>query len=141
MNRKETTSGLVNFLDQWTDDPRGVKGGFVSLMDHLTGQPGTILSFKARPGISYSLRASRSRGDGAGEEEALFALVDVIDDEPDQRWISVCFYETMINDPDGLGELIPGGLLGEDGYCFNLEADDPELLAYLRTRLDEARSA
>jgi hypothetical protein len=91
--------------------------------------------------VSYSLRASRPGGDGAGEEGlALFALVDVIDDDPDRRWLSVCFYESLISDPDGLGELIPGGILGEDGYCFNLEAEDPELLTYLRARLDEARS-
>jgi len=140
MSRKALDQGLGAFLNQWTLDPGGVKKGFLQLLDHLRGQPGATLSFKARPGVSYSLRASRPGGEGTGEEEVLFALIDVIDDDPDQRWLSVCFYETAVSDPAGRGEMIPGGILGEDGYCFNLEGYDPERLAYLRARLDEART-
>jgi hypothetical protein len=44
----------------------------------------------------------------------------------------------MITDPDDKGVLIPLGLLGEDGYCFDLEEWDEEYLHYLKTRLDEA---
>jgi hypothetical protein len=38
-------------------------------------------------------------------------MVDVIDDDPEVRWLSVCFYGEMITDPDEAGELIPEGLL------------------------------
>jgi hypothetical protein len=72
------------------------------------------------------------------KEKALFAIVDVIDDEPSERWLSVCFYEDMITDPDGRGELIPGGLSGQDGYCFDMYENDEELAAYLLDRLQEA---
>lgn len=140
MNRNDLPPDLAGFLDQWIADPRGVKDGFLSLLDHLAGQPGTRLAFKARPGVSYSLRAGRSGEDGTGGgEPALLALIDVIDD-PDGPWLSVCFYEDLISDPEDRGEMIPGGILGEDGYCFNLENRDPELLEYLRARLDEAWS-
>jgi hypothetical protein len=45
----------------------------------------------------------------------------------------------MITDPEEKGVLIPLGLLGEDGYCFDLEEWDENYLQYLKTRLDEAR--
>ena len=45
---------------------------------------------------------------------ALFAIIDVIDDDPQARWLSVCFYGDMITDPEGRGEVIPGGLAGAD---------------------------
>jgi hypothetical protein len=65
--------------------------------------------------------------------------MDVIDDDPENRWLSVCFYPDMITDPEEKGVLIPLGLLGEDGYCFDLEEWDADYLQYLETRLNEAR--
>jgi hypothetical protein len=64
--------------------------------------------------------------------------MDVIDDDPDSRWLSVCFYPDMITDPEERGNIIPLGLLGEDGYCFDYDEWNEEFLRYLETRLDEA---
>ena len=47
----------------------------------------------------------------------------------------------MISDPEERGELIPGGLAGSDGYCFDMFEDDKVLAAYLAERLDEAGRA
>ncbi|MDY6831347.1 MAG: hypothetical protein SWC96_05820 [Thermodesulfobacteriota bacterium] len=130
------TSELKQFIDQWTTDGAGTRDAFITFRDHLESMPDAVLSFKARPGISYSLRAARP-----GQQRELFVMVDVIDDDPDNRWLSVCFYGEMITDPDELGDLIPGGLLGEDGYCFDLNESDDAMAAYLQKRMDEAYQA
>ncbi len=44
----------------------------------------------------------------------------------------------MIDDPEELGNLIPQGILGEDGYCFDLEELDDSFVDYLNGRIDEA---
>ena len=68
-----------------------------------------------------------------------WSRVFIIDDDPSERWLSVCFYGEMITDPDEAGDLIPEGLLGEDGYCFDLYEYDPDEVAYLKQRLSQAR--
>ena len=65
-------------------------------------------------------------------------MLDVIDDDPGHRWLSVCFYGDMITDPDELGDLIPGGLLGSDGYCFDISEEDDALREYVGVRIQEA---
>jgi hypothetical protein len=65
-------------------------------------------------------------------------MVDVIDDDPKERWLSICFYGELITDPDEAGELIPEGLLGEDGYCFDLYEYDTDEINYLKQRLTQA---
>jgi hypothetical protein len=62
--------------------------------------------------------------------------MDVIDEDP--RWLSVCFYGDMITDPEEKGDLVPEGLMGEDGYCFDVDENDPEHIDYICRRLDEA---
>jgi len=44
----------------------------------------------------------------------------------------------MIEDPEEKGDLIPGGLLGEDGYCFDLYEWDEAALSYIEGRIDQA---
>jgi hypothetical protein len=44
----------------------------------------------------------------------------------------------MISDPDDLGNLIPNGLLDEDGHCFDVFEEDKELMEYIESRIDEA---
>lgn len=68
-------------------------------------------------------------------------MVDVIDDDPANRWLSVCFYGEMISDPDENGDFVPEGLLGEDALCFDIDAWEDDLLVYVEKRLDEAYSA
>jgi hypothetical protein len=126
---------LDTFLAGWEDNALQVKKSFVKLTDHFTDKAGLSFNFKARPGVSYSLRI-RHRLQKTRE---LFVIMDVIDDDPENRWLSVCFYPDMITDPEEKGVLIPLGLLGEDGYCFDLEEWDADYLQYLETRLNEAR--
>jgi hypothetical protein len=68
-------------------------------------------------------------------------MVDVIDDDPAERWLSVCFYGDMITDPEERGEVIPGGLAGSDGYCFDMYDDDEKLAHYLVERMKEGYTA
>ena len=70
--------------------------------------------------------------------QTFFFIIDIIDDDPKNRWLSVCFYKDMISDPDEMGEIIPQGLPNEDGYCFDVDQWDKKLLEYLKVRMDEA---
>jgi len=124
---------LDTFIDGWEDGPLQVKKSFVLLKNYLADKADLTFNFKARPGVSYSLRVKHR----LQTSRELFVIMDVID-EPENRWLSICFYPDMIADPDDKGVLIPLGLLGEDGYCFDLEEWDEEYLEYLKTRLNEA---
>lgn len=127
-----------NFLGSWRDDPHNVKQSFFKIKEQLLKKENTIFSFKARPGITYSLRAIHQLR--ITQNRALFALVDVIDDDPSQRWLSICFYVDMITDTAENGYLIPKGILGEDGYCFDLYQHDEAMVSYIQQRIDEAHA-
>ncbi|MFW6082190.1 MAG: hypothetical protein ACOC7W_09760 [Desulfosalsimonas sp.] len=123
---------LENFLNGWTLDDRGCKEVFSQLKSHLDKYKDVVLDFVPRPGVTYSLRAARK----GQKDRPLFALIDVIDENP--RWLSVCFYEDMVTDPGELGDTVPEGILSEDGYCFDVESKVPEFTGYLCSRIDEA---
>ncbi len=125
---------LEKFIADWDQDPSGVKETFITLKGLLESLDSTDLDFKARPGVTYSLRGIKN----SQSKWPLYVMVDVIDDDPSERWLSVCFFGDTITDPDELGDLVPGGLLGEDGHCF--DADDPEMKDYLVARITEAHS-
>ena len=125
---------ITQFLNDWTEDSLGTKSIFVSLVDGVLSKNGVEFEFNARPGISYSLRGIPK----IPTNRPLFVMVDVIDDNPAQRWLSVCFYGDMISDPEDLGDLIPGGLLGSDGYCFDIINADEHLKEYVGKRIQEA---
>ncbi len=127
---------LNKFIDEWNDISIEMKKGFLELKEHLESKPDVTLDFKGRAGVSYSLRAVHKNQ----KERNLFVMADVIDDDPDNRWLSVCFYGDMITDPDEMGDLIPGGLAGSDGYCFDLDEYNEDDVNYLKKRLDEAAS-
>lgn len=122
------------FLNHWQTDPLNARQAFMAYRDFLVNLSGVSLDFKARPGVSYSLRARHE----AQQQRELFVLVDVVDDEPESRWLSVCFYADMITDPDELGDYVPEGLMGEDACCFNLDEDDATMREYIAARLAEA---
>lgn len=122
------------FVAAWNENPQQTKKAYLKLKDFLAGQDGVKFSFKARPGVSYSLRAAHENQ----KKRELFVMLDVIDDDPANRWLSVCFYGEMISDPEEKGDLIPEGLLGEDGYCFDIEEWNDDDLSYLEARLAEA---
>jgi len=124
---------LDAFLAGWEDNALKVKKSFVLLKNYVAEKTDLAFVVKARPGVSYSLRVKHK----LQTKRELFVIIDVIDD-PENRWLSICFYPDMITDPDDKGVLIPLGLLGEDGYCFDFEEWNEEYLHYLKNRLDEA---
>ncbi|NDV26242.1 hypothetical protein [Desulfovibrio sp. JC010] len=125
---------LDKFISDWTEDPAGVKEVFVEFKNLLESLDNTEIEFHARPGVTYSMRGVKKGQD----KWPLFVMVDVIDDDPSNRWLSVCFFGDLINDPDELGDFVPGGLLGQDGHCF--DADDAESKEYIAARIKEAHS-
>lgn len=125
-----------DFVSGWVDDGAGIKKALLIFKDALEKVDGVALDFKSRPGVSYSLRAKHINQ----KTRSLFVMVDVVDDDPDARWISMCFYGDLITDPDELGDIVPGGLLGEDGHCFDFSEWSDELAEYLEKRLLEAAS-
>jgi hypothetical protein len=125
---------LQQFIDAWSEDGLGIKPVFLSLYHGLRKMDGVRFEFHDRPGISYSLRSIHEKQ----KDRPLFVMIDVIDDEPDQKWLSVCFYGDMITDPEALGDLIPGGLLGSDGYCFDVDESDAKIETYIGDRIREA---
>lgn len=132
----EETGGKAEieaFIEQW-NDKSGMRECFIALYDAVRDVKDVELSLVARPGVSFSLRPRHAKQ----KDRNLFGMIDVIDDNPEERWLSVCFYEDMIEDPDGLGEVIPGGLAGADGYCFDMYEADKNLTAYIGKRLLEA---
>jgi len=130
----EMMEELELFVDQWEETDTRTKKAFESIMNHLMAMEDVELTFHPRPGVTYSLRPKHKNQ----TDRALFAMADVIDDDPGERWLSVCFYGDMISDPEEMGDLIPEGLLGDDGYCFDLYEYDASELAYIKERLDEA---
>ncbi len=134
MRAKAEMDKIKQFIEQWKEDEPGIKRAFTAIVDRIVRMDNISIEFNARPGITYSLRPRHN----AQKKRSLFAMVDVIDDDPEARWLSICFYGEMISDPEDMGDLIPGGLLGEDGYCFDLDEYDDNKVDYIKKRLDEA---
>lgn len=128
---------LNEFVEHWQEDKLNLKPVFLQYRELLASTTGVSLEFLARPGISYSLRAKNA----AQKDRNLFVLVDVVDDEPGSRWLSVCFYADMVSDPEDQGDFVPQGLLGEDARCFNLDEDNEAMRDYIAARLREASAA
>ncbi len=129
----ETIKEIEEFIESWVDNSKKIKKAYVELKKDLEKKEGVFFQFKARPGISYSLRCIHTN-----QKRNLFVVMDVIDDNPEDRWLSVCFFEEMIKDSEEKGDLIPEGLSGEDGYCFDLDKWDEYDIKYLKDRLEEA---
>jgi hypothetical protein len=128
-----TTEQTINaFIHEWQETPEKNREIFLHLMQYLHSKKGVTFDFIARPGITYSLRALHP----ALKDKELFVMIDVIEDNP--RWLSICFFGAMITDPENKGDVVPGGLLGEDAICFDLEKWDEAFIRYLEARLDEA---
>ncbi len=128
----EKTQELKTFLEEWQDASETNKNTFLSFKSYLSNTDGVVLDFIARPGVTYSLRGVHKNQ----KEKDLFVMVDVIEDAT--KWLSICFYGDMITDPEEKGDFVPGGLLGEDAICFDLETQDDALVKYIEERLDEA---
>ncbi|WP_428561511.1 MAG: hypothetical protein ACP59X_19105 [Solidesulfovibrio sp. DCME] len=125
---------LDAFLTGWQDDSNGVKDAFLRLKNVLDSLSEATVSFVPRPPATYSLRAEPPRG------RPVITMVDVasLDGE---RFLSVCFYADTITDPEERGDLIPGGLLSNDGYCFDIDSNDDDHVSYVEARILEAAAA
>ncbi len=129
----QVISSIDAWLAAWTTDPLKAKDAFIALYTCLKEQE-MLLDFKERPGISYSLRARHPQQ----QDRPLFVLIDVVDDDADERWLSVCFYADMVQDPKELGDFVPQGLMGQNALCLNLEEDDAAMCSYIQERVREA---
>ncbi|MBU1172639.1 MAG: hypothetical protein KKD44_24025 [Proteobacteria bacterium] len=127
----DEVNGLI---ETWSDNPQQIKKAFIRFKDFLEHMENVSFSFKGRAGVSYSLRAKNNHQ----KDRDLFVMMDVIDDDPDSRWLSICFYGDLLTDPEEKGDLVPGGLAGEDGYCFDLDEWDEDDIRYIEDRLTEA---
>ena len=125
---------LTAFLNNWSEDRYGIRNGFITLKQTMESEPGVSLEFAPRDGLTYSLRGIHVDQ----EDRPLFAMVDVIEGDP--RWLSVCFYADLIDDPEEIGDFVPAGLLGEDAICFDVEEYSERVINYLQARLIEAAS-
>ena len=137
MNREDCNK-MLEFLEGWTNDPHDMKGAFIRLNDRMSGKEHVTFAFISRPGVSYSLRAAMDNLGKGGRP--LFVMIDIIDDDSENRWLSVCFYANMIEDPDEKGDFVPEGLLGEDGCCFDLYENNEDMILYIEQRIDEAQA-
>lgn len=134
-SKPEDYKTLLKFLDKWTLDEMNMKDIFLRLANRFLEKDRAVLSVVQRLGVSTSLRARKKV---QNEEGTLITMIDIVDDDPDNRWLSVCFYGDCVTDPEEEGDLVPGGLLGEDGYCFDLYENDQNAITYLEQRIDEA---
>lgn len=136
VDKKNSETEIGCFLQEWgTGDEQPMRKWFQLFFDTVRMLEHVELQFVSRPGVSYSIRPKHS----SQKDRELFAMIDVIDDT--ERWLSVCFYGDMISDPEERGEIIPGGLAGGDGYCFDMFEDDEDIAHYLVDRLVEAAAA
>lgn len=134
---KSTIAEVESFMEQWGGDDNLMRNCFKELFECVRQLDTVSLDFIARPGISFSLRPKHKNQTGRD----MYAMIDVIDDDPAERWLSVCFYGDMISDPEERGEVVPGGLAGDDGYCFDMYEADDALTGYLKDRLVEGYRA
>jgi hypothetical protein len=125
-------------LGSWPSGQRGLMDAFLDLARAALSWPDVQPSLVSREGVSHSFRAGGGQPD---RTRPVFFLVDVVVSAADPWFLSVCFYENEITDPDGLGNPIPKGLFDETGYCFDVDDYDADQIQYLKDRLAEARQA
>jgi len=131
---------LAALISSWPQDQAGLCQAFQALVEAVLAQPETRLSLVSREGISHSVRVG-ALNPAAGRERPVYGLVDVVTPRQGPWFLSVCFYEDEISDPEERGEAVPQGLYDETGYCFDVETYDPAQVVYLKARLVEARAA
>jgi hypothetical protein len=132
----EEEKNLQDLFDNWPARQEGLKRCLNEIKDAALAIPEVVVSFISRPGVSHSLRFDLDpRPDG--RIRPLVFMSDVVD-LGGELMLSVCFFQDEITDPEELGDAIPQGLYGENGYCFDVDEYDPGQVAYLMDRLAEA---
>ena len=71
---------INDFLDNWTETKAKNKQAFTEIYDHLKTLDDISFEFNQRPKVSYSLRPRHI----SQKNRSLFAMVDVIDDDPEE---------------------------------------------------------
>lgn len=117
-------SGLDSFIQDWQDDT-GSKELFCAIKA-LGEELGLSFEYVGRPGVSHSLRLG-----WPGAPRPFFTMADVIDDDPEARWLSVCMYADVASDPEERGDLVPKGLNDQDALCFDLDAPEEDDRRYI----------
>lgn len=117
-------SELDSFLEEWKDES-GCKELFCAVRS-LAAELGLNADYIGRPGVSHSLRLGVP-----GAERPFFAMADVIDDDPDARWLSICMYADVAEDPEERGDVVPKGLNDQDAACFDVDEPDGDEREYL----------
>lgn len=126
--------GIELGIPVWRGGRESLEQTFKALKARAEELCGVGLSVQPRSGIGHSFR-------GITEDRAdrpVWVLLDVLEPDNEPWWLSICFFADSITDPDDLGEVIPGGLFGADGYCFDIEKNDEQIINYLSQRLTEA---
>ena len=123
---------LNDFLQNWGEDSEEAKIMFENLYAHAKSLQ-LALDYVGRPGVSHSLRLGIP-----GAERPFFAMIDIIDDDPEERWLSICMYADVAEDPEEKGDLVPKGLNDQDALCFDIDETDEEITAYMRQVIEKA---
>lgn len=137
MSEDPSLQEFASFLSSWKDTGQEMAHVYQALYEAAASLTGVSFGFMARPGLTYSLRPVQE----SQTDRTFFAIMDVIDDEPEERWLSICFYGDMVTDPEERGDLVPSGLGNADGYCFDMYSPDADLAAYLVARIQEAHAS
>lgn len=124
-------SGFNAFIREW-NDRSGAKELFMAIND-LSGELGLCAEYVGRPGVSHSLRLG-----WPGASRPFFTMADVIDDDPEARWLSMCMYADVAVDPEGRGDLVPGGLNNQNAVCFDMDAPEDDDKKYVLEVLRQA---
>ena len=127
---------LKSLYSTWPPEQQDLRRAFERLSSRAAALEGASCSLVSRPGVSHSFRTTLA--DPGARPRPVFFLADVVAAPGDPWFLSVCFYEDEITDPDEIGNAIPQGLFDETGYCFDVDDDDGELAGYLEARMDEA---
>ena len=130
------TQEFNELFNEWPENQQPLKDVFQDLVVTALTKPGARGELVSRPGVSYSFRASVDSG--PNRNRPLFFLVDVVVSTAEPWFLSACFYEDEVSDPEERGDAIPEGLFKETGYCFDVEEPDDDLQAYIKIRMDEA---
>jgi hypothetical protein len=127
---------IDEFIKSWvidiTDEDRAeVKNIFIALYQCFKDS-NLPMKWLARPGSCYSLCVSEQNSTSA------FARLDVVDDDPEERWLSLCIKKALADDPANYGEVVPKILDEQDALCFAIDESNENIKVYLQTLLKKA---
>lgn len=123
-------SEIDAFLQNWGEDSQEVRELFHRLYSLLRDCPLLTLRWKAEPGVVYSLRGAlkEARTDDLSGD---IVRIDVVDDDPEERWLSIRLTAALGDAPGETWETLPGALSGRAAFCLDVDECDDETTATL----------